>query len=148
MLSSSNYAREEGVLNTGQVIAPALTEKELKDPNLKVYYHQVKGAKTHMPDGAEIVFQGGMFATANEEIKHYLDRIADKRGSMVYTKTVAAILQEVAAAAEDATLPAGDASKVDSKPSVEMLQTVALNQQSQSKAQLSGLKPGLVVKTA
>jgi len=148
MLSSSNYSREEGVLNTGQVISPALTEKELKDPNLKIYYHQVKGAKTHMPDGAEIVFQGGMFATANEEIKFYLDKIADKRGSMVYTKSVAPILLEVAIAAEGASLPAGDASTVDTAPSAEMIQAVAQNQQSQSKTQLSGLKPGVVVKSA
>ena len=148
MLSSSNYSREEGVLNTGQVISPALTEKELKDPNLKIYYHQVKGAKTHMPDGAEIVFQGGMFATANEEIKFYLDKIADKRGSMVYTKSVAPILLEVAIAAEGASLPAGDASTVDTPPSAEMIQAVAQNQQSQSKTQLSGLKPSVVVKSA
>ena len=106
MLSSSNYSRDEGILNTGEQIAP---EIDFKTPGLKIYYHQTKGAKTHMPDGAEIQFMGGMFATANEDIKAYLDKIADKRGTMIYTKKSDNIVMEVAQAAADAAAPAGNA---------------------------------------
>lgn len=106
MLNSSNYAREEGVLNVGVRINP---EIDLKDPAVKVYYHQVKGARTVMPDGAEIVFWGGQFATKNKEIMEYMDKIADKPGTMIYTKSKAAIVSELQEAADDAARRASEA---------------------------------------
>jgi len=84
MLNSRNYQSDSGVLNSGEEIVSSL--EELNDPNAKTYYHQVKGAVTHLPDGAQITFSGGMFVTANPEIQAYLDKVANKRGSMVYTK--------------------------------------------------------------
>ena len=113
MLNSANYVREEGVINAGVTIAPEFDPKVLKDPKTKVYFHQVKGARTILPDGAEIVFQGGQFATQNEEIIKYMDKIADKMGTMIYTRSKESILKELQRAAEDAVLPAGDAAKVN-----------------------------------
>lgn len=121
MLSSANYVKDEKVLNTGEQIAPDLN---LKDPNVKVYYHQVKGAQTHLPDGAAIVFTGGQFSTANEDIIAYLDKVADKRGSMIYTRTATNIVYEVAQAAEDAKLPTGDAAQLNVPVSKETLAAV------------------------
>lgn len=105
MLNSANYMSDKEVINSGEVIAP---EANLKDPNVKVYYHQVPGAKTHMPDGAEIQFTGGQFATANDEIKAFLDKIADRRGSMVFTKKTVGVNPDHAIAATSAAAPAGD----------------------------------------
>lgn len=121
MLSSANYVRDEKVLNTGEQIAP---DTNFKDPNVKVYYHQSKGARTHMPDGAEIIFMGGQFSTANPDIIAYLDKIADKRGTMVYTKDPRNIIQEMAQVAEDAAAPAGDADKKNNPVKEETLKTV------------------------
>lgn len=88
MLNSRNYQADSQVLNSGEEIVTDLDE--YKDPNAKTYYHMVKGAITHLPDGAQITFQGGQFVTANPEIQNYLNKIANKRGSMVYTKQEAA----------------------------------------------------------
>jgi hypothetical protein len=51
MLNSQNYHRDENVIQIGETIA---SEVDYKDPNVKVYYHRIKGAQTHMPDGAAI----------------------------------------------------------------------------------------------
>lgn len=104
MLNSSNYIANDGALNTGEQLAPDL---DLSDPDTKVYYHQVKGARTHMPDGMEISFRGGMYATKHPEVKAFLDRIADRQGSMVFTKTNAHIVKEIAVTQSDAKAPAG-----------------------------------------
>jgi hypothetical protein len=109
MLNSRNYVSDKEVLNAGETISP---EVNLKDPNTKVYYHQVPGALTHMPDGAQIQFLGGQFATANTEIKAYLDKIADKKGSMVFTRKTVGVTLDHAIAATDAAKPSGDAGEV------------------------------------
>jgi hypothetical protein len=111
MLNSSNYQLQEGVLNSGEQLAP---DFDLRDPEVKIYYHQTRGARTHMPDGTEITFTGGMFATKIPEVKAYLDRIADKQGTMVYTRpeAEARIKRDVATVQADARAPAGDAKKL------------------------------------
>lgn len=109
MLNSRNYVLDKEVLNTGEQIAP---DFDKNDPNLKTYYHQVPGARTHMPDGAEIIFRGGQFSTANKDVQTFLDKIADRQGSMVYTKPIKGINKEVALAAEEAARPAAEAGKV------------------------------------
>lgn len=123
MLNSRNYFRDANVINTGEEIAP---EADLKDPETKIYYHQVKGARTHLSDGAEIVFRGGMFATANPEIKAFLDKIADKRGSMVFTKSVETAINELATAAADAAAKSGDAlTAIGTTADADLVKTVA-----------------------
>ena len=111
MLNSRNYSSEDGVINVGQEIAPDL--EALKDPSARVYHHRVPGAQTHMPDGAAIVFRGGIFVTTNEEIIAFLDRIADKGGSMIYTKSDARIESEIKTAALAAASPVGTAKTPD-----------------------------------
>lgn len=106
MLNSRNYAREENVINIGEEIAP---EVDLKNPKTRIYYHQVKGAITHLPDGAQITFRGGMYATQNEEVIKFLDKLADKRGTMIFTKKSAELTRDLELAAADARVPAGDA---------------------------------------
>ena len=118
MLTSANYVREEGVLNTGEEIAP---EFDLKAPGVRVFRASVPNCRTHMPDGAEIRFYGGMFATANAEIISFLDKVANKRGSLIYTTAEDSLTQELAGASEDAARPAGDAGTVGAQASAEML---------------------------
>jgi hypothetical protein len=118
MLTSSNYVVEEGVLRAGEEIAP---EFDLKAPGTKIYRATVHNCRTHLPDGAEIRFRGGMFATANPTIIAFLDKIANKRGSLVYTTDADAALQEMATAAQDAMTPAGDAGALGMAPSAEVL---------------------------
>lgn len=110
MLNSQSYARDPEILNVGETIA---SETDFKDPNVKVYYHQTKGACTHMPDGATIQFSGGQFATSNLEIKAYLDKIADKPGTQIYTKKSVAVqnIKELANIAAEASVPTGNAQK-------------------------------------
>lgn len=84
MLNSRNYQSDANILNSGEEIVTSI--EELNDPNAKTYHHYVKNSVTHLPDGAQITFRGGVFVTANPEIQAFLDKIADKRGSMVFTK--------------------------------------------------------------
>ena len=56
MLSSANYARESGILQSGVSYQSDLTPEILKDPATRVYEHAVKGAQIFMPDGAALVF--------------------------------------------------------------------------------------------
>lgn len=109
MLNSRNYQSDAQVINSGEQIAP---EADLKNPNTKVYFHRIPGAKTHLPDGAEIQFLGGQFATANPEIIVHLDKIADKKGTQVFTVKSDTLVADLAVAATDAATPAGDAALV------------------------------------
>jgi len=118
MLTSANYVREENVLNSGEEIAP---EFDLKAPGVQVFYASVPNCRTHLPDGAELRFRGGMFATANPEIIAFLSKVANKRGSLVYTTAADPMTTELAVAAEDASKPAGDAQTYGSVASPEML---------------------------
>ena len=97
MLSSANYVRDEKVTLIGEEIG---TEVDLSVPGIKIYYSRFPHVRTHLPDGAEIIFRGGMFATANPHIKEFLDKVADKPASLVYTKQAATPTEN--AAAEDA----------------------------------------------
>lgn len=82
------------VLRSGEQVHSDLTA--LKSPDSKTYYHRVPGAKTHMPDGLEIQFLGGMFVTSDPEIKAMLDKIADSPTSQVYTKAEVKLKLEAA----------------------------------------------------
>jgi len=108
MLNSANYVREAGVLQSGQSYQSDLDPEVLKDATTMVYEHQVKGAKIFMPDGAELVFAGGIFITRNPEIIRELNKVANKQGTMLTTNKEAMerLRKEVQKAAEDAALPA------------------------------------------
>jgi len=51
----------------------------------KTYYHRHIGAGFIMPNGARIVFTGGLFRTSDPVIIAELDAVADKPGTMIYT---------------------------------------------------------------
>ena len=110
MQSSANYQREAGVLQSGVSYQSDLDPTVLKDETTKIYEHQVKGAKIFMPDGAELVFQGGLFITRNPDIIRELDKIANKQGTMVTTNKEALdkLRKEVQVAADDAARPAAE----------------------------------------
>lgn len=142
MLNSSNYQAQEDVLNSGEEIVSSL--EDMNDPNYKVYYHHIKNAITHLPDGAQITFRGGMFGTANPEIQAFLDKIADKRGTMVYTRkeTEARINEEIQGVALSAMVNAGDQrnenGEVDPTKKIDVATLVSKGESA------SVLKPGVV----
>lgn len=90
MLSTANYALDENIKRSGEELAPDLAE--LGKPGCKVYFHRVAGAITHMPDGAQISFRGGMFCTTNRDVQAFLDAIVDKPTSQVYTDKKALLM--------------------------------------------------------
>lgn len=71
------------VLRTGEKLAT--TPAAAKSANHKTYYHRVPGAKTHLPDGLEIQFLGGVFMTDDPAIIAQLDSVANKQASGIYT---------------------------------------------------------------
>ena len=99
-------AAQTPVIRTGETVTS--TAAGLKG---KVYYHRVPGARTHMPDGLEVVFLGGMFATEDESIIAELDKIADKASSGIFTSSAIAenLLSQERKAAADAADTAGTA---------------------------------------
>jgi len=117
MLNSANYVRDAQVIQSGVQFQSDLDPAVLKDPATKIYEHQVKGAKIFMPDGAELVFHGGLFITQNPAIISELDKIANKTGTMVTTNEVALkrLRAEIQKAADDAALPASEGNVLGDK---------------------------------
>lgn len=104
LATANAQAAQTPVIRTGETITS--TAAGLKG---KVYYHRVPGARTHMSDGLEIVFLGGMFATEDESIIAELDKIADKASSGIFTSSAIAenLLSQERKAAADAADTAG-----------------------------------------
>lgn len=97
------------VLRTGESIST--TEAGLYG---KTYYHRVPGAKTHLPDGLEIQFLGGIFATSDQYIISELDKVANNPASGIFTSSEIAenLLSKERAIAADAANTVGDNAKV------------------------------------
>lgn len=74
----------------------------------KTFYHTIPGARFVMPDGLELQFLGGQFATVDEAQIAELSKIADKPSSMIFTKR-----EEVAQAKAVQGKAADDAAKTD-----------------------------------
>lgn len=109
MLNSQNYVSNEKVIRSGEVIA---ADSDLKDPNVKVFYHQVSGACTFLPDGAQLTFVGGQYSTKNPDILSFLNAIVDRPGSMVFSrKPGSPIPKEAIDVAAEVTEPAGNAAQ-------------------------------------
>ena len=96
------------VLRSGEKMAS--TAEALKNPNAKVFYHQVAGAKFIMPDGLELQFLGGRLVTDDETIIAELSKIANKSTSLITTDRT---LQGVVTQAQDKA--AADASDTAGK---------------------------------
>lgn len=71
------------VLRSGERLATTLAAAASEGH--KTYYHRVAGAKTHLPDGLEIQFLGGVFMTADPQIQAHLDAVANRPGSGITT---------------------------------------------------------------
>lgn len=113
MLNSMNYVRDDKIIRSGEVIS---SDPNLKDPDVKVFYHQVAGAKSYLPDGAEISFVGGQYATKNPAILEFLNAIVDRPGSMVFSrKPGSPIPQEAIDVAAEVAQPAGNSGEVGHK---------------------------------
>jgi hypothetical protein len=81
---SSQSNSQLGVLRSGEKLAS--TMHAVGNKAGKTYYHRVPGARTHMPDGLEIQFLGGVFVTDDPDVIHELDKVADRMGSGVFTQ--------------------------------------------------------------
>lgn len=81
-----------------------VAQSDFKDKAAKMFYHMIPGARFVMPDGLEIIFQGGVFSTADKALIEELSKVADKPTSMIYTKheMVAAMQATIKTAAADA----------------------------------------------
>ena len=95
------------ILRSGEKLAS--TAEALKNPNAKVFYHQVAGAKFIMPDGLELQFLGGRLVTDDETIIAELNKIANKSTSLITTDRAlqVAVTQAQDKAAADASDTAG-----------------------------------------
>jgi len=113
MLNSMNYMADERVIRSGEVIA---ADADLKDPDVKVFYHQVAGACSFLPDGAQITFSGGQYSTKNPDILRFLNAIVDRPGSMVFSrKPGSPIPQEALEVALEVAQPAGNSAQLQTQ---------------------------------
>lgn len=112
MLNSSNYTTAPNTLRAGEAVA--MDPKDFKDPNAKFYFHLVPGAKFTMPDGAEIIFVGGVYCTSSKDIQKELDKIANNGTSLIVTdkKKTEAYLQQFKHVAEVAARPASEGKSI------------------------------------
>lgn len=110
MLNSQNYVKDVGVIRSGEVIA---SDVNLKDPDVKTFYHQVAGACTFLPDGSQLTFVGGQYSTKNPDILAHLNAIVDKQGTLVYSrKPGSPIPKEALDVAAEVAEPAGNAAEL------------------------------------
>lgn len=83
-VNSASNASAAVVLRSGEKLAS--TAAAVKDANSRTYYHRVPGARTHMPDGLEIQFLGGVFTTNDPSVIAELNKVADRQGSGIFTR--------------------------------------------------------------
>lgn len=83
---------QPSILRTGEIVSTSL--QSLEDANSKTFHCTVKGAKFPMPDGLVIQFLGGVYTTNVESEIYELQKVADKAGSLIYTKKEAVIADE------------------------------------------------------
>jgi len=81
---NSQAGAEQAVLRSGE--KQAITAAALKDPKARVFRHMIPGAKFVMPDGLELIFMGGQFATTDPDQIRELEAVSNKSTSMIYTE--------------------------------------------------------------
>lgn len=72
------------VLRSGEQVATSV--EALADPESKTYYNIVPGSNFTMPDGLNIRFLGGRYVTNKPEEIAQLDAVANRVGSLIYTR--------------------------------------------------------------
>lgn len=133
MLNSQNYVADEKIIRSGEVVA---SDSNLKDPNVKTFYHQVAGACSFLPDGAQITFVGGQYSTANPAILDFLNAIVDRPGSMVFSrKPGSAIPVEALEAALEVAQPAGNSANIGGQNTKSQAATALLAQVAAQRAE-------------
>lgn len=95
---ASQPAAQAPVLRSGEKTAMEIAGSDKS--KIKTYYHQLPGARFIMPDGLELTFMGGMFATDRPEIIAELDKVVDRPASMICSHAPGALAEMVA---KDAT---------------------------------------------
>lgn len=80
-------AAQPGVLRSGERVASSA--EAVGDVNAKTYYAIVKGCQFVMPDGLAIQFLGGRYVTNKPDEIAQLDAVANRAGSLVFTKAEA-----------------------------------------------------------
>lgn len=80
-------AAQPGILRSGERVATSV--EALGDANAKTYYSMVKGCQFIMPDGLAIQFLGGRYVTNKADEIAQLDAVANRAGSLVFTKAEA-----------------------------------------------------------
>lgn len=78
---------QPGVLRSGERVATSV--EALKDADSKTYFSMVKGCQFIMPDGLAIQFLGGRYVTNKPAEIAELDAVANRPGSLVFTKAEA-----------------------------------------------------------
>ncbi len=80
-------AAQPGVLRSGERVATSV--ESLSDENSKTYFNMVKGSQFVMPNGLALQFLGGRYVTNKPDEIGELDLVADRAGSLVFTKATA-----------------------------------------------------------
>lgn len=104
--AQTETAAQVAAIRTGEVATSSLSGLD----GGKTYYHRIPGAQTIMPDGLQIVFAGGMFATSDPAIIQELDKVANKAASQIFTRreSLEAVRAAENQAAADAANTVGD----------------------------------------
>ncbi len=88
-------AAQPGILRSGERVATSV--ESLSDANSKTYFSMVKGSQFVMPNGLAIQFLGGRYVTNKPDEIAELDAVANRAGSLVFTKSEAKIADEALA---------------------------------------------------
>lgn len=119
--TTSNFTADS-VLHVGVVVESTIGSA---DPNMVIYTCTIPGSATHMPDGREIRFRGGVFGTSDPEVIKFLDGLARSPAAPVYRQAQDDLIRhQLAGAAEGAAIPAAqvtnESPKLSATPSTGM----------------------------
>lgn len=77
-------AATPNILRSGEKHATSL--EALKAAGVRTYYSMVKGCNFPMPNGLVLQFLGGVYSTADPAEIAELDQVANRVGSLIYTR--------------------------------------------------------------
>lgn len=80
-------AEQPGVLRSGERVATSVDA--LSDPEAKTFFTMVPGCQFVMPDGLTLQFLGGRYVTNKPDEIAQLEAVANRAGSLIFTKAEA-----------------------------------------------------------
>lgn len=83
------------VIRSGERVATSV--EALADPAAKTFHAMVAGSNFVMPDGLTIQFLGGRYTTNKPEEIAELEKVANRSGSLIFTKAEAKLADEALA---------------------------------------------------